>query len=568
MDPRTLLRVAETYGVSLEDLTDAGGGDARTSLEAYARSLIHREGKHAPGVNLALWFSLDAFADVETVDELTRAGAFGLASDVAACVAGDGLKRRCVEACLELGDSGDHAGLRAAHAGGGTVPTRDGFSDGEEAVLREHDQTDGGQGSGRGCAAPRRGRCDLRRCVIASLVESGDASTAAEYVARLASDLSPGEDFDVGELLGTEKELAAAQAARRDAHVQLPEDMTENGGVVWVDDEDGLRAACDALLAADVVGLDTEWAADPDAERLRAERNRRKKGTRWARKRWRDQKKLAKKLAAEAEALEASNGESDATTDDASSGEGDGAKGPRTGAAADEDEDAAERRAASVVALLQVATRDRVFLVDLPALLRACPDAIAPTLGAVLADRSVLKTGFGVAEDLRRLARLHPPAFGAERLGGPRGGVGPVIDLQHVWAAGTRIAREKPPTGAGRRGGDGRARRRRRRRRGRGGGGGGVDASPPKRLVGPWSLKEHYQRKHLVGLSHLTAAVLGKPLDKATRMSDWSKRPLTPRQVTYAALDAWVLVELMRTLRENHAEELERLAGGLTHVRE
>ena len=96
----------------------------------------------------------------------------------------------------------------------------------------------------------------------------------------------------------------------------------------------------------------------------------------------------------------------------------------------------------------------------------------------------------------------------------------------------------------------------------------GVAASPP-RLVGPWSLKEHYQPKHLVGLSHLTAAVLGKPLDKATRMSDWSKRPLTPQQVTYAALDAAeVLVELMRTLRENHAEELERLAGGLTHVRE
>ena len=64
------------------------------------------------------------------------------------------------------------------------------------------------------------------------------------------------------------------------------------------------------------------------------------------------------------------------------------------------------------------------------------------------------------------------------------------------------------------------------------------------------------------------AGLLCKPLDKATRMSDWSKRPLTPRQVTYAALDAWVLVELMRTLRENHAEELERLAGGLTHVRE
>ena len=568
LDPRTLLRVAETYGVSLEDLTDAGGRDARTSLEAYARSLIYREGKHAPGVNLALWFSLDAFADVETVDELTRAGAFGLASDVAACVAGDGLKRRCVEACLELGDSGDHAGLRAAHAATERFRLGTVFPTAKARYFESTIKRMVAKGQAEAALRHAGDDKDLRRCVIASLVESGDASTAAEFVARLASEYGEaGEDFDVGELLGTEKELAAAQAARRDAHVQLPEGMTENGGGVWVDDEDGLRAACDALLAADVVGLDTEWAADPDAERLRAERNRRKKGTRWARKRWRDQKKLAKKLAKEeAEALEASNGEcSDA--DDASSGEGDG-----TGAGVggeDEDADAAERRAASVVALLQVATRDRVFLVDLPALLRACPDAIAPTLGAVLADRSVLKTGFGVAEDLRRLARLHPPAFGAERLGGPRGGVGPVIDLQHVWAAGTRIAREEAADG-------GRAKRGRRARAaaaaaaegGEGGGGGGVDASPPKRLVGPWSLKEHYQRKHLVGLSHLTAAVLGKPLDKATRMSDWSKRPLTPRQVTYAALDAWVLVELMRTLRENHAEELERLAGGLTHVRE
>jgi hypothetical protein len=172
----------------------------------------------------------------------------------------------------------------------------------------------------------------------------------------------------------------------------------------------------------------------------------------------------------------------------------------------------------------------------------------------------VLKTGFGVAEDLRRLAKLHPPAFGIEKNGGPSGGVGPVVDLQHVWAAGTRIAREEASNG-------GQAKRGRRARAAAAGATGG-DRSPPRRLAGPWSLKEHYQRKHLVGLSHLTAAVLGKPLDKATRMSDWSKRPLTPRQVTYAALDAWVLVEVMRTLRLNHAEELERIAGGLTQTRE
>jgi hypothetical protein len=53
----------------------------------------------------------------------------------------------------------------------------------------------------------------------------------------------------------------------------------------------------------------------------------------------------------------------------------------------------------------------------------------------------LLKAGFGVAEDLRRLASLHKEAFGASKDGGPNAGVGPVVDLQHVWAAGTRAAR-------------------------------------------------------------------------------------------------------------------------------
>ena len=243
--------------------------------------------------------------------------------------------------------------------------------------------------------------------------------------------------------------------------------------------------------------------------------------------------KLAKKLAAEAEALEASNGESDAGAvlrarffgEGEREGEG---RGPAPGLAARTmTPPSAEPRRWWRCSRWRRAIECSSWTSP-PA--RACPDAIAPTLGAVLADRSVLKTGFGLAEDLRRLA--NPPAFGAERLGGPFGGVGPVIDLQHVWAAGTRIA-ESCRRGPGEEGTTG--------TRGGGGGGGGggergrrrsVAASPPKRLVGPWSLKEHYQRKHLVGLSHLTAAVLGKPLDKATRMNDWSKRPLTPQQVT------------------------------------
>jgi ribonuclease D len=39
---------------------------------------------------------------------------------------------------------------------------------------------------------------------------------------------------------------------------------------------------------------------------------------------------------------------------------------------------------------------------------------------------------------------------------------------------------------------------------------------------------------------------------------------LTERQVAYAALDAWVLVELLRVLRADHGEELDRFAAGVT----
>ena len=317
MDPRTLLRVAETYGVSLEDLVDAGGGDARTfagGVRAFvdiARANTRRGESRAVVLARRLRERRDGGRTDEGRGVRARVGRRRVRRRVE-------LKRRCVEACLELGDSGDHAGLRAAHAAAERFQLGTVFPTAKTRYFESTIKRMVAKGQAEAALRHAGDDKDLIRCVIASLVASGDASTAAEYVARLGSDFAPDrEDFDVGGLLGTETELAAAQAARREAHVQLPEDMSENGGVVWVDDEDGLRAACDALLAADVVGLDTEWAADPDAERMAAERNRRRKGTRWARKRWRDQKKLAKKLAAEAEALEASNGESDA--DDCSS---------------------------------------------------------------------------------------------------------------------------------------------------------------------------------------------------------------------------------------------------------
>ena len=53
--------------------------------------------------------------------------------------------------------------------------------------------------------------------------------------------------------------------------------------------------------------------------------------------------------------------------------------------------------------------------------------------------------------------------------------------------------------------------------------------------------------------------------NKAVRMSDWGRRPLTDAQVHYAALDAWVLVELHRRLSTEHAEEHARLSSGIVY---
>ena len=154
-------------------------------------------------MNLALWFSLGPFAASRRWTELTRCGAFGLASDVAACVAGSELKRRCVEACLELGDSGDHAerGEAPVARPGGSTSGR--FSTVKRRYFESTIKRMVAKGQAEAALRHAGDDKDLIRCVIASLA-SGDASTAAEYVARLGSDLSPVEDFDVGDLLGTE----------------------------------------------------------------------------------------------------------------------------------------------------------------------------------------------------------------------------------------------------------------------------------------------------------------------------------------------------------------------------
>ena len=57
------------------------------------------------------------------------------------------------------------------------------------------------------------------------------------------------------------------------------------------------------------------------------------------------------------------------------------------------------------------------------------------------------------------------------------------------------------------------------------------------------------QRSMLRGLAGVCETVLGKPLSKAEQIGDWSKRPLRQAQIVYAALDAWVCVQIYKQLQ-------------------
>ncbi|KAI5620093.1 exonuclease mut-7-like, partial [Silurus asotus] len=159
------------------------------------------------------------------------------------------------------------------------------------------------------------------------------------------------------------------------------------------------------------------------------------------------------------------------------------------------------------ISLIQLAVKERVFLLDLCAPGLTHHSLTISFIRALLTDTRVLKLGYGMSGDLRSLVATWP-----ELKEEPLEFKG-VLDLLHVHQQLQRCWR------------------------GRGG---------PR----PVEVNEGPAEK---GLSLLVQQVLGKPLDKTEQLSNWERRPLRTGQVRYAAIDAYCLLDVYLSLSVNPA---------------
>ncbi|KFV14595.1 putative exonuclease mut-7, partial [Pterocles gutturalis] len=161
------------------------------------------------------------------------------------------------------------------------------------------------------------------------------------------------------------------------------------------------------------------------------------------------------------------------------------------------------------VALLQIALKDEVFLLDLPRLLKEDEaerekEKLPRFIQRLYADAAITKLGYGMSGDLSSLAATCSALKDMDKQA--QG----VVDLLTV---------DKQ-----------------------------VDV-----LSSEQSYKERGFRQPEKGLSLLVQHVLGKPLDKTEQLSNWEKRPLREEQILYAASDAYCLLEIYEKLCKDPA---------------
>ncbi|XP_038070951.1 exonuclease mut-7 homolog isoform X2 [Patiria miniata] len=157
------------------------------------------------------------------------------------------------------------------------------------------------------------------------------------------------------------------------------------------------------------------------------------------------------------------------------------------------------------VALVQLATLDWVYLLDMITLMATAADRIRSFFLRFLSSSQVLKLGFGISGDFKMLTKSYPG------LKGPVAAVQRMVDLDTL---SKQILKAEPDF-----------------------------------LKRAETSETDSSGPSVKGLSELTLMCFGRALDKKEQLSNWEKRPLRPSQAQYAALDAYCLLEIYTFLK-------------------
>lgn len=151
----------------------------------------------------------------------------------------------------------------------------------------------------------------------------------------------------------------------------------------------------------------------------------------------------------------------------------------------------------SDVSLIQLAKRDRVYLLDVISLMQlGMSDKDWNLLGTcIFNNEEVLKLGFAHATDISMLVKFQ--AFGIVQ--NNQNSSHSYLDLQGLWQKVINFPDFKFP---------------------------------------------FHEDQTSQSLSNLVKLCLGKKLDKSNQFSNWQQRPLRAEQISYAALDAFCLFEI------------------------